>query len=289
MINETDALHLRRAFTEIAEEGVPGGVGLWPKVSERLVRNRRVPGLRKAWAAGAVAAVALASIAAVTVGPRMIDELDQLLIDSRGIDAEFGAPIEIDQEQAIGEVTARALAVRVTEMQVVDGVVEDGQLAFEHVIYGLPPRTVIGLDLVDGMPELADANIEGSDTFLPLLGIGTDATSDIFDEQLPEGAVKSVFAFDMHGATVIDDELRLRVEIPLYQYEVDGPPPVVEYDADGNVTSMATQAYKSVEVARFEFEITVPVTVVPGDGKRDVDPVWKVPTPHGEPSQAVAP
>jgi hypothetical protein len=263
MTGEIDSLRLRRVLDDIAAEGMRGDVDLWPKVSTAVTKRRGLPRLRKAWAVPALAIVALASVAAVTVGPRMIDELDSLLFANQGIEADFGDPVEFGLEQTVGGVTVNLGSVRVTRLEAAEGVVQDGQLSLEYTLYGFPDRQ-------NEMPEISDGPAVLTDQlgreFPVLIGMGTDSTSEIFGGEVEPGGVKAIFAFDLWGATLDGNELRLRLEVPLLRFhEVEGQEPEALTDGRGNVIGSTASRVETEEIGRFEFEFTVPVTVVPGE------------------------
>ena len=168
MINDMQALRLRRALNGIAEEGAPGGVDLWPSVSEAVSGRRRVAGLRKAWTAAAVGAVAVASIAAVTAGPSLVDEMGSLLSSNYRGDGEFGEPIEMGLTQTIEGVTATLDTVQITELAGTDGVVREGRIGVVWTLYGMDRPLSVG-SITDGASELQDSQ---GRTLPQMIGIG---------------------------------------------------------------------------------------------------------------------
>jgi hypothetical protein len=191
----------------------------------------------------------------------MVDDLNSMLTHEHGDDAELGAPLELGLTDTREGVKVDLNRVRISKLTGVNGVVHEGYMAIEWTVFREP-----GHDVRNG-----ERLLDSQGRMLPqMTGFATDRTSEIFSDEAPPNARIFAYLFDLAGAQVDDDELRLTMEFPLVriidpepsQQAALVPTPVWLTREDGSVygaVAQATPPAQTEEVGVIRFDFSVPV------------------------------
>ena len=194
---------ITETLQQIARQGVPDGVDLWPAIKARLQPRRRpthrrrlMPATRLVWAFLAVALILAFGAVAYAVAPTVA----RLFQHEPGL--EYVAQADLVQELALS--------------QMVDGVT----VTLERT-YADANRIIVGFTVQDPDDQrryeprhltLTDA---AGTAFDRTFGYGVTGQSDLFEGSLPPGEGAYVFNFDASAVAGTPKELDLRLVIEL--------------------------------------------------------------------------